>query len=222
MKILYIGSNDDVKLTFTQALQSNQLCASVHCDFLLDGKLKNLPRDHMYDLVFIDEAYAMFKQLRDLRCVNPSCYLAFLSKNPDLSIQTLIQDPVTVLNIDDSQQQTNLIFKQMDMPIAITIRNQIIYQNDIIYACVAGHDLTLYCWHEKNYTVHKSLKGLVKEINNPDFIQIEKAVAINVKYMKSIKSNDILMTDGTILQVGKTFKQHLKKRMKLHPSIKVN
>jgi len=57
----------------------------------------------------------------------------------------------------------------------------------------------------------KPLSQFIKEIKSNDFIQIHKSFVINKKFIKEIKSQEVILKDMTSLPIGRSYKSTLQK-----------
>lgn len=59
----------------------------------------------------------------------------------------------------------------------------------------------------------KPLSQFIKEIKSNDFIQIHKSFVINKKFIKEIKSQEVILKDMTSLPIGRSYKSTLQKEL---------
>lgn len=59
------------------------------------------------------------------------------------------------------------------------------------------------------YVEHNSLKHLEKALPQPDFLRIHRSYIIALQQVQSRQVNQLLLRDGTLLPIGKTYKKQL-------------
>jgi len=62
---------------------------------------------------------------------------------------------------------------------------------------------------KKNTTVHGNLRTMLNNDNFKDFIRIHKSYAVQKKYIKGIKANEITLINEVILPIGQNYKKIL-------------
>lgn len=62
----------------------------------------------------------------------------------------------------------------------------------------------------------KALNVFLNEVDTQDFIQIHKSYAVNKKQIKIIKGNQLVLSNETILPIGRSYKSNLKNKQEIH------
>lgn len=73
---------------------------------------------------------------------------------------------------------------------------------DIIYLKKEGNYVKIICT-ENEYSVRKTLSEVVEELVFPRMIMIERGYAVNLQHVVSIKDHQVVLSDGTALQVAR-------------------
>lgn len=79
----------------------------------------------------------------------------------------------------------------------------------IIYLESYGHDVIINTITGK-FKCRKKLSLFLNELRNYNFTQIHKSYVINKKYINCIKSKAVVMSDFSILPIGKKFQNNIK------------
>jgi len=61
----------------------------------------------------------------------------------------------------------------------------------------------------KSTTVHGNLRSMLNNKHFKDFLRIHKSFAVQKKYIKGIKSNEITLVNGSIIPIGLNYKKTL-------------
>lgn len=65
-------------------------------------------------------------------------------------------------------------------------------------------------WHDQQVTLANStLKTLLQQLPQDQFVQIHKSHAINRHYIQTLKSDSVTLADRTELNIGKTFRRKI-------------
>lgn len=73
-----------------------------------------------------------------------------------------------------------------------------IYYKDIKYIFKQGKNC-IFVTEKGQYRIRKSMEGLVKEMNRPEFIRISRGVSVNVNEIESWRGVHVILHDGTNL-----------------------
>lgn len=74
--------------------------------------------------------------------------------------------------------------------------------NDIMYIEVMNHDLTYYCTNNL-FTAGGAMKKVQSDLKDYYFIRIHNSYLINMKYIKEVKSQSVIMKDGRQIPVSR-------------------
>lgn len=84
-----------------------------------------------------------------------------------------------------------------------------IYIHDIYYLEVFHNTTTLYTKQGK-YKINNPLNKILDLINDEHFIRIHKSYAVHLKHVQQIKDNQIELSNGTILNIGRKYMKDFK------------
>lgn len=79
---------------------------------------------------------------------------------------------------------------------------------EIIYIESYGNYCT-FILESNMYTIKYSLAKIIKKLNN-NFVRCHQKLIINLKYVSSYDNKEIIMTNGKVLPIGKTYKDNFK------------
>jgi two-component system LytT family response regulator len=80
-----------------------------------------------------------------------------------------------------------------------------------IYYLEALKDYTRIVTQSKKHCVLLSLGNLLKEPDFQSFIRIHRSYAVHEQFIHSIKSTELVLTNGCVLPVGRVYKENLKR-----------
>ncbi|PKP21357.1 MAG: hypothetical protein CVU05_06940 [Bacteroidetes bacterium HGW-Bacteroidetes-21] len=118
--------------------------------------------------------------------------------------------------IVELKDQINKLFEIVDnsKKIAIpTINGFVLKRASSIMYCIAdGNYTNIYYVDSKKDCISKPLCWIEKKLSSVDsFFKIHKSNLINNSYVKEIKSNQVIMTDGKVLEISIRRKNEVKK-----------
>lgn len=83
------------------------------------------------------------------------------------------------------------------------LKGGIIYIRDIVYIECSGHLLTIQMTDNKVIKQYGSLKIMEEELSEYNFLRIHKSYLVNPRRIAEIGRQEILLTDETILEMGR-------------------
>lgn len=81
-----------------------------------------------------------------------------------------------------------------------------LFSKDIIFFESKAHCLYVHT-ADSNYRIVKTLSGLCDEIGNNEFCRVHNSFAVNMNYIKEIKSNEVLLHSGDTVPLGRKYKK---------------
>lgn len=160
---------------------------------LLKG-LNNLP--YKYDLISIISSEKYILELLDLH----KSY--FIKKN--MLKENLIIVDECINNFKNSRSSY--------IDIISNYEHIIINIHSIIYIESYGHDVIIYTTTGE-IKCRKKISMLFKELEYFGFIQVHKSYLVNIKYINTANSYEIILSDSTTLPIGRKFKSKIKSRL---------
>lgn len=201
------------KLIKMSSDEENQLFSSD--EMLPNEVLNNL------DVVFFDI------QLKDKNSINliseAKAYfdtkIVFLSSKTNLVFDALKVKPLTFIRKNNLNEDfdmflalfKNEIVKKRTLKLMYNGRLEKVMIDRIQYISACGHDVTINTF-EKEYRLISSLKKVSAEINDKRFVQIQKSVYINMKFIEELKKKSVVMKTGNEIAVSRFFKQNLNEK----------
>lgn len=80
--------------------------------------------------------------------------------------------------------------------------------SDLIYL-EALKDYTLLATLHRKHCIYSNLGSLLKTDPFLDFVRIHKSYAVRRQYVNRVSANEIMLNDGTLLPVGRAFKENV-------------
>lgn len=88
-----------------------------------------------------------------------------------------------------------------------------IYIRDIVYIECNGHLLTIQKADGKIIQQYGSLKAMEEELSKYNFLRIHKSYLVNQRYIEDIGKQEICLTNGTRLEMGRDRRKALREAM---------
>lgn len=85
-----------------------------------------------------------------------------------------------------------------------------INKNKILFFEIKNRIVTMKCIDGTNIDFYFTMKKLINQINDDNFIQIHRSFLINSNYIKSINGKNIICNNNTILPIGDKYLKTLK------------
>ena len=86
----------------------------------------------------------------------------------------------------------------------------VINLSEVMFIESMDHNLT-YHFKNRKVTERQTIKEFLEKVTNENFIQVHKSFIVNKKYIVTIESNKISMTNGIIVPFSRTFKAKFSK-----------
>lgn len=87
-----------------------------------------------------------------------------------------------------------------------------INKNKILFFEIKNRIVTMKCIDGTNIDFYFTMKKLINQINDDNFIQIHRSFLINSNYIKSINGKNIICNNNTILPIGDKYLKTLKSK----------
>ncbi len=81
-----------------------------------------------------------------------------------------------------------------------------LFTSDIAFFESKAHYIYVHT-QDKTYKIVKTLSGLCSEIGNNEFFRVHNSFAVNMSFVKEIKSNEILLHSGNTIPLGRKYKK---------------
>ncbi len=131
-------------------------------------------------------------------------FVDYMSMGYDVSALHYLMKPVSKEKLHQVlDKAVNLLLKkETNIIIKVDGQNIIIKLADIIYVESFGHYLSIYTVDEKEYTVKIGINKFVEELDN-SFIVPHRSYVVNLKYVKSISKNNVVLDDNKEIPMAK-------------------
>lgn len=128
----------------------------------------------------------------------------YMSMGFDVSALHYLMKPVSKEKLHQVLDKAiNLLLKkESNIIIKADGHNKIIKLSDIVYVESFGHYISIYSIDKKEYTVKIGISKFIEELDN-NFIVPHRSYIVNLKYVKSISKNNILLDDNKEIPMAK-------------------
>ncbi|MBQ8161180.1 MAG: response regulator transcription factor [Clostridia bacterium] len=77
----------------------------------------------------------------------------------------------------------------------------------IMYAEISGHNCSVFTIDRENpYVFRQSIDYLRQKLSLDQFAQCHRSFLVNLMYVRHLTGNQLLMSDGTVIQIGRKYK----------------
>lgn len=158
-----------------------------------------------------------------IRKYNLTSQIIFLTSSKDYVFDALDTMPLHYLikqNLDTKKfeevfmKAISLITPRKDNLFHYKIGHSIesINKNKILFFEIKNRIVTMNCIDGTNINFYFTMKKLIDQINDDNFIQIHRSFLINSNYIKSISGKNIICNDNTTLPIGDKYLKTLKSK----------
>lgn len=178
----------------------------------------NNDKECKYDVVFSDI------QMNDMDGIQfgimlrerfPNIYLIFLTSYAEYAVQSYALEAYQYILKQQMEERLPIVLKKVLSLVIkekrsyrlVGVLNDVkkIYFRDIIYINkVKGAKYVEYVTMLGNYRERISLERLMKEMNAPEFILVERGYVVNVRHIVRLKSNAIYLKNGEEVVVSRS------------------
>lgn len=216
MEILII--DDDTH--FIDTLKNDLMKHFIHSNdrtyfYTFSNNFNQIDDSQYYDLIFIDIDLVTadgIELAQTLKKKNMTQTIIFISAKNNLIHHSLIVHPFFFIRKNHYADDLALFFKLLDqehlshliIPLSYGTCRSCISLKNIIYIEYSQRILLV---HSTNhvYQDNRSLKSMLNEVKDYDFVQVHKSFIVNLKCIASFTGKIIYLLDGTEIPIGKKF-----------------
>ncbi len=205
-----------------KSMEKSSMKGSVDCRLFQDGEaLFESCQREAYDLLFLDiempgvDGFELAKRI----CMGArKCSIIFVSGYESLVFDSWQYSPLWFVRKGMLERDMRLalkkclerepfaanccLFKGKEMPLG-----------DIMYIECKGHLLFVKRKDGRSFEQYGSLKAFEEEFSASSFLRIHKSYLVNQRYIKEIGKREVLLTDGTLLEMGRDRRKSLLEAM---------
>lgn len=128
----------------------------------------------------------------------------YMSMGFDVSALHYLMKPVSKEKLHQVLDKAVKLLSKKESNIIIKVdgQNIIIKLTDIVYVESFGHYISIYTIDKKEYTVKIGINKFAEELNN-NFIIPHRSYIVNLKYVKSISKNSVVLDDNKDIPMAK-------------------
>lgn len=179
------------------------------------------------DLLYLDiiiSGDSGFSIAEKIQSVNSTIKIIFVSNYKDMVYQSFMCQPFLFIPKDmleheicgsiryflkqHAKQHHVCTFRQYGHSFSVD-------SGDILYMTSHLHDLTV-CLRETKFTCRDSITQRQNELHKYGFVQSHISCLVNLKYVKGIKKNEIIMLNGDSVSLSRGKREHLEKAYLLY------
>ena len=145
---------------------------------------------------------------------NRNSITVFVSAKEDLVFESFMARPFYFIRKTQYQLDLMMFFKLIEKELRHNVLIPLSYKavktqvmiSDIVYIETQGHRTT-YHTVDNSYHDSRSLKETLKLLPQELFAQVHQSYVANMTYIKSFKGDIITMTDGSLVNIGQSYKK---------------
>ncbi|MBS5111824.1 MAG: LytTR family transcriptional regulator DNA-binding domain-containing protein [Coprobacillus cateniformis] len=170
-----------------------------------------------FDIIFLDidlNEYNGIKLSQQINKIFPNTLIVFVSSLNELVFDALTTHPLFFMRKNFLEKDfvslkiiLDKVLKKHFSHFFINDKSEdiCIYNHEIHYMTIAGHDLTINLGNT-SYTLRISLSDILKKIDDHDIIQVSKDVAVNLNHVVKISKNTIYLSQQVKIEIGRAYK----------------
>lgn len=217
--MLRIGICDDkqeelklIETTFCSSAKKAGLLLPIECVLFQDGEeiYKEMEGGH-FDLVLLDIEMPGMNGFQLAKRINTN------RRTPDFifvsAYESFVFDAQTFMPlwfVRKSMLEKDM-YKALQKYVELTVFKESCYQlkcgsvfiKDIVYIECSGHLLTIQMTDGKIIKQYGSLKAMEEKLAKHHFLRIHKSYLVNQRYIEDVGRQEIRLTDGTMLEIGR-------------------
>lgn len=176
--------------------------------------------DHQYSLIFFDiempeiDGITLANAIRQkddkVRIIFVSWHPKYALDGYGLNALSFLVKPITYSSLRLKMNSVlPLISEESEQQIVFKCRDEIkaVYIKDIVSITVYGHYLDVTLSDGTSFENRGTLGEIEKQVNSPLFVRCSHSDIVNTKYIKEIKDNAVIMTDGQSINISRNKKK---------------
>lgn len=223
---------DDEKEILNYILQKveagfEQSAFSVNCMAVSDAReLVALLQNEPIDIIFLDIDMPFFSGLDIAKMITEKglkTLLVFVTSYDALVYQTFAYRPFAFIRKSFFQEEIGDIIKRLEQEL-LSWREELVLQKaqeivrilveDIYYIEASGNYIDI---HTKNgmERYRATLANMENELKGKGFLRCHKGYLVNIRHISRMKNNEIELSDGSRLPVGRNYEKEVKQAILL-------
>lgn len=184
---------------------------------ILNSDYKNFNFEY-YDIAFLDIDLKTANGIEigaKLRKLYPKIILIYVSIRDELVFQTLSTGVYQFIRKSHYEVDRTIVFKQLKQTLLaekirfleVNKRKEVVQISKIKYIVALGKEVII--TENKQLALRSSIKDILKTLDYPYLVQINRNTAVNCDYITKIQKNIVYTKDEKQYPVGKKYLQHL-------------
>lgn len=176
------------------------------------------------DIYFLDvlmDGFTGIEIANEIRKLNATCQIIFLTSSKDHVFDAFDVMPLHYLIKQElNNKKLEEIFMKAINIIKLNKKNLFTYKvghsiksidmKKILFFEIKNRIVTIHLTDGSTDNFYFSMKNLVKEINNNNFMQIHRSFLVNSYYIKTIEGKNLALNDGTVLSISEKYLKNFK------------
>lgn len=174
------------------------------------------------DIAFIDiylKTCSGINYAKFLKATYPQVIIVFVSSREELVFKTFTTGVFQFIRKAKYENDKIIVFDQLSdyckehfnkIVLRINGRRKILNTDNIIYVLSFGHAVTIETNDENdNYELNMSLPKVIKLLNSPFLIQIQRNLFINLNLVDNIEHKNIILFNGKKYPIGRKYQENV-------------
>lgn len=179
----------------------------------------------IFDCVFMDIDMPGINGMdvsNKLREKNKNISIVFITNLPQFAIDgykvqalDFILKPISYADFSLVMNKILSITKKKEENLLFVIHNEMIRisSSNILYFEMNNHNVNIHLNDKSVYSYRETVKELELKLKNKSFYRCNSGIIVNLEWVKSIKNDVCILSDGTTLQVSRSRKNDFLKAM---------
>jgi len=178
---------------------------------LFNDGIKVVKSINKLDLLFLDIEMPNLTGIEIKDRINGNCKIVFVTNYEQHIYEAFGKNVIAFVKKDELYRISNILTKveqeEKEHKI-VQLGNQLIDIDSILYAKAEGSYTHIYTM-EKDFLECIYLYRTLKKINSQSFIRVHKSYIINMKYIKKIYSNNVLLINNSRIPLSRLLKKDI-------------
>ncbi len=213
---------ESLRRNLEKSMEKDKLKWEAECRLFQDGEaLYEACQKEEYDLLFLDiemPGVDGFQLAKRIAMGKRKCDIIFVSGYESLVFDSWQYSPLWFVRKGMLERDMRLALQKYAERVLAEencglFRGVEAAVSDIVYIESRGHLLYVKRRNGKSFEQYGSLKAFEEELTPHHFLRIHKSYLVNQRYIEEIGKREVLLTDGTALEMGRDRRKTLQEAM---------
>lgn len=159
----------------------------------------------------IELAKKIREQNKDVPVIFLTSYMEYVLKGYEVNALRYLTKPLEKAKLFEALKAAD---KNNENPEKLLLHDKeqdmVVYLNDIVYMEVMDQDIYITMAAGEIYKVRYNLKEYETQLKDKGFVRCHRSYLVNMKYIKSLEKNQVLLGNGTVIPISRMKKEYTK------------